>query len=210
MKGKLVFYAHPYSRSRTVRWMLEELELQYEVKVMEFGTSMKSPEYRAINPMGKVPSLVHDDTIITEVVAICAYLADRFPDKGLAPPIESHERGSYYRWLFFVAGPFEQAMTAKFNNWVIDDQVAMSAGCGHVEDVIGTLQTILQGRKYLCGDSFTTADLIMSAYLGWMIMQKQIEALPVFTDYIALHSSRPAAVRAQELDDALAAKLKPS
>lgn len=208
MSEKLTFYTHPYSRGRTVRWMLEELAVPYEVKVMEFGGSMKSPEYLAINPMGKVPALVHGDTVVTEAVAICSYLADQFPDKGLAPPVESRARGSYYRWLFFIAGPFEQAMTAKFNNWVIDDSIAASAGCGHVEDVVTTLEGLLQNREYICADRFTTADLVVSAYLGWMMMQKQIDELPVFIDYVTRHASRAAAQRAQELDEALGASLK--
>lgn len=207
MTEKLVFYTHPYSRGRTVRWMLEELEVPYEIEVVEFGGSMKSPEYLAINPMGKVPALVHGDTVVTEVVAICSYLADQFPDKGLAPSPQSRERGPYYRWLFFIAGPFEQAMTAKQNNWTIDDKIAGVAGCGHVEDVVKTLESLLAGREYLCGDRFTTADLIMSAYLGWMMMQKQIDELPVFTDYVTHHASRPAARRASELDEALAREL---
>src|SRR5690606_15420962 len=112
------------------------------------------------------------------------------------------ERGAYYRWLFFIAGPFEQAMTAKQNGWIIDDEMAGSAGCGHVEDTVNTLKSLLQGREYLCGDRFTTVDLIVSAYLGWMMMQKQIDELPVFTSYVTRHASRPAALRAGELDDA--------
>lgn len=208
MSETLTFYTHPYSRGRTVRWMLEELAVPYDVTVMEFGGNMKSPEYLQLNPMGKVPTLVHGDTVVTEVAAICTYLADQFPDKGLAPLIQSKARGSYYRWLFFVAGPFEQAMSAKFNNWLIDDRTAGSVGCGHVDDVVKTLATLLQDREYVCEDRFTTADLVLSAYLGWMMMQKQIDELPVFTNYVTRHGSRPAARRAQELDEALAATLK--
>lgn len=98
--SELTFYTHPMSRGRVVRWMLEEVGIAYSVKAMEFGPEMKTEDYLAINPMGKVPAIKHGNTVVTEVAAICAYLADQFPDKKLSPSPQSPERGVYYRWLF--------------------------------------------------------------------------------------------------------------
>jgi len=137
--ANMTLYTHPQSRGRIARWMLEEVGADYEVRVMDFGGTIKSPEFLEINPMGKVPALVHGDTVITELAAICAYLADQFPGKELAPPVDCLQRGSYYRWLFFVAGPVEIAMSAKTCNWHIDDDNAQSVGCGKIEDTADTL-----------------------------------------------------------------------
>ena len=105
MSDALLLYTNPMSRGRIVRWMLEEIGQPYEVEVVAYGEAMKGAAYRAVNPMGKVPALRHGDTVVTECAAICAYLADVFPDAGLAPPPD--QRGAYYRWLFFGAGPVE-------------------------------------------------------------------------------------------------------
>src|SRR6516162_8649199 len=113
MADELVFYTNPQSRGRIVRWMLEEIGQPYRTEILEYGTTMKAPAYLAINPMGKVPAIRHGDTVVTEGAAICAYLADAFPDAGLAPPLHDHRRGPYYRWLFFAAGPLETALVNK-------------------------------------------------------------------------------------------------
>lgn len=204
----LTLFTHPYSRGRIVRWMLEELEVDYDVVVKEYGESMKSPDYLAINPMGKVPALKHGSVIVTEVAAICAYLADRFPEKGLAPAPDSDERGAYYRWLFFVAGPLEMASTAKAFNWKIDAENAPIVGCGNLTDPANTLELVLQRGPYLCGDNFTAADLLAGSYIGWEMMQKNLEERPVFREYVDRLESRPAAKRANELDDAVMAEMK--
>ena len=107
MNEDLVFYTHPHSRGRIARWMLEEVDAEYRTEVVEYATEMKSPRYLAINPMGKVPAISHRGAVVTETAAICAYLADAFPNAGLAPA--PRERGAYYRWLFFAAGPLEAA-----------------------------------------------------------------------------------------------------
>src|SRR5487761_2759593 len=105
----LTFYTNPMSRGRMVRWMLEEVGVPYETVILDYATTLKTPAFRAINPVAKVPAIRHGRTVVTEVAAICAYLADAFPAAGLAPPPQSHDRGPYYRWLFFVAGPLEAA-----------------------------------------------------------------------------------------------------
>lgn len=202
--SKMTFYTNPQSRGRVVRWMLEEVGANYDVRVMEFGGNIKSPEYLKINPMGKVPALVHGDTVITEVAAICAYLADQFPDKQLAPPVDSPLRGNYYRWLFFVAGPLELAMSAKSYQWRIDSDNAVSVGCGQIEDTLNTIELALSTTPYLCGDQFTTADLLLSSYLGFeMMVMKNLEPRQAYVDYVAHCNEREAATRANGLDDAL-------
>lgn len=202
--SEITFYTHPMSRGRVVRWMLEEIGVPYTVETMQFGPEMKTPEYLAINPMGKVPAIKHGNTVVTEVAAICAYLADQFPEKNLAPPPHSMERGPYYRWLFFMAGPFEMATSALAYGWKIDSSNAQAVGCGRVEDSVNTLEKVLGQNPYICGDHFTAADVLVSSYLWWETMQKNIPQNEVFQDYIKRTESRPAAQRANELDDALA------
>ena len=111
MSKDLVFYTNPMSRGRIVRWMLEEVGQPYRTEILDYENGMKGPAYLAVNPMGKVPAIKHGDTVVTEGAAICAYLADAFPEAGLAPALA--KRGDYYRWLFFAAGPIEAAVTAK-------------------------------------------------------------------------------------------------
>lgn len=203
--SQMTLYTNPQSRGRVVRWMLEEVGQPYGVEVMTFGGSIKSPEYLALNPMGKVPTLTHKGAVITETVAICTYLAEQFPESGLAPAIDSPERASYYRWLFFAAGPFEMATSARAYDWLIDDERAEAVGCGHIEDSLNTLEQVLTAQPYLCGERFTTADLVMSSYLGWEMMMKNVDPRPAFTAYVARCEDREAARRANDLDDALMA-----
>ncbi|SNY96949.1 glutathione S-transferase family protein [Halomonas sp. hl-4] len=207
--SELTFYTHPMSRGRVVRWMLEEVGIPYSVESREFGPEMKTLDYLAINPMGKVPAIKHGNTIVTEVAAICAYLADQFPDKELSPPPQSPERGVYFRWLFFMAGPFEMATSAQAYDWKIDSSNVQAVGCGRLEDVINTLEKELTRGSYICGDHFTAADVLVSSYLWWETMQKNIPPNEVFKQYIARMESRPAAKRANELDDELAKQMQP-
>ena len=202
MSDTLTFYTHPMSRARVARWMLEETGLPHETVVLEYGTTMKAPEYRAINPMGKVPALKHGDTVVSENAAICLYLADLAADKGLAPPVGSKERGGYYRWISFM-GPLEALMMAKSTGKLAEP---MSAGYGTEEDVIATLEAAIGDRDYLVADHFTAADLLVSAYIGWYLQFKLLEARPAFVRYVELHRQRPAAQRANAIDDALMAK----
>src|SRR6202171_5692732 len=113
MSDELVFYTNPMSRGRIARWMLEEIGEPYRTEVLDFGTTMKAPAYLAVNPMGKVPAIRHGDVVVTEGGAICAYLADAFPDVRLAPPLGDKLRGPYFRWMFFAAGPVEGMNAAR-------------------------------------------------------------------------------------------------
>ena len=115
MADELILYTNPMSRGRIARWMLEEVGQPYKTEVLDYASTMKGPAYLAINPMGKVPALRHGDAVVTETAAICAYLADAFPQAGLAPPPGHRLRAPYYRWLFFTAGPFEAASATRLS-----------------------------------------------------------------------------------------------
>ena len=206
MTETLTFYTNPMSRGRIVRWMLEEVGEPYETVLLDYGTSMKAPDYLALNPMGKVPAIKHGETVVTEAAAICAYLADMFPDKGLAPPSANTRRGNYYRWLFFAAGPVEAAVTGKALGLLVPPDKAMSAGYGTFDDVMNTLERAVQDCEYLCGNQFTAADVYVGSQIGWGMMFGIIERRPAFEAYVGRLQSRPAAVRAREIDDALMPK----
>ncbi|MEM8551204.1 MAG: glutathione S-transferase family protein [Pseudomonadota bacterium] len=203
--GGITFYTHPNSRGRIVRWMLEELGEPYETRVLTYGPAMKTPEYLAINPMGKVPAIVHGDTVVSECAAICAYLADAFPDKGLAPPLG--ERGAYYRALFFGAGPVEAAVTATDLKIEVPAQKVGSVGYGSPELTFATIERMVEQRPYVAGDSFTAADVYFGAQVIWGLMFKLMPARPALEAYAARLTAREAYRRASELDDAAAAAL---
>lgn len=201
----LTFYTHPMSRGRIIRWLMEELGQPYDTQILDFEVSMKSPAYLAVNPMGKVPAIKHGDTVVTECGAICAYLADAFPQAGLAPAHGSKDRGPYYRWLFFAAGPIEQAVGVKAMGWETSPERERSLGFGSMDHVLDALEGALDGRDNLAGDSFTVADLYVAAHLSWGMQFGTIEKRPNFERYVALHTGRPAAKRANQIDDALIA-----
>lgn len=202
MSDEIIFYTNPMSRGRIVRWMLEELGQPYRTEVIEYGPAMKSPEYLAINPMGKVPALRHGDNIITETAAICAYLADAFPNAGLAPPVGDARRGAYLRWLFFGAGPVEAAVTDKALGVIVPEARKPAIGYGDFDLMVDVLEQAVAASPYLAGDSFTSADLYISAQLGWGMMFDTIPKRPAFAAYVDRHFQRPAHVRASKLDDA--------
>lgn len=203
----ITFYTNPMSRSRIVRWMLEEVGEPYEAKVLPFGPPMKG-DYRSINPMGKVPSIVHDGKTVTECAAICAYLADAFPEKHLAPP--PAERADYYRWMFFAAGPLEAAVTNRSLGVQIPADKHAMVGYGSFEDVMNTLEKAVGGKHYVAGDAFTAADVYVGSHIGWGLAFGSIEKRPAFENYLAGLQDRPAFKRATELDEAAGKELEAS
>ena len=199
MAKELVFYTNPMSRGRIVRWMLEEVGAPYRTQVLQYGPEMKSAEYLAVNPMGKVPAIRHGDVVVTECAAICAYLADAFPDAGLAPA--ARERGAYYRWLFFAAGPFEAATTDRMLHAAPTAEQEPMVGYGNVQTVVGTIEHALTKSEYVAGERFSAADVYVGSHVQWaMDMTGMLERRPVFVDYWERLSSREAYLRAQEID----------
>ena len=203
MAEEIVFYTHPMSRGRVVRWMLEELGAPYRTELLAFGTTMKGPEYRAINPMGKVPAITHRGVTVTECAAICAYLADAFPGAGLAPP--PAERGAYYRWLFFAAGPLEAAVMDRALGFEVPAEKQGMVGYGTFAAVMDTLAGALSGSDFIAGTRFSAADVYCGSHVGWGLQYGSIEARPAFAEYWARVSDREAYRRANRLDDALVA-----
>ena len=200
---ELVFYTNPMSRGRIVRWMLEEVGEPYRTEIVEYGPGMKAPAYLAINPMGKVPALRHGEMVVTEGAAICCYLADAFPEAGLAPPPRAPERGAYYRWLFFTAGPLEAATTNHALGVQIPPERKGMVGYGSLADVLAVLEGVLAQRTYLVGERFSAADLYLGSHLGWGMEFGTIGKRPEFEHYVGRLRERPAAIRAGEIDDAL-------
>lgn len=200
---ELTFFTNPKSRGRIARWMLEETGVPYATEVLEYGTSMKAAPYLAINPMGKVPAIRHGDNVVTECAAICAYLADAFPQAGLAPPPHSAARGPYYRWLFFAAGPLEAAWTNRALGVAVPPERSAMVGYGSFEQVLDTLEAAIGERAYLAGDRFSAADVYVGSQLGFGMQFGMIDKRPAFTRYWAGLEARPAKRRAEEIDGAM-------
>jgi glutathione S-transferase len=208
MVDELILYTNPMSRGRIARWMIEETDQPYQMEVLDYATTMKAPAYLAVNPMGKVPALRHGDAVVTETAAICAYLADAFPQCRLAPSPGHHLRAPYYRWLFFTAGPVEAAISNKALGFVVPPERERMMGYGNITQVMTVLEQAVSRSDYLVGDSFTAADLYVGSALGFGMMFGTIEKRPAFEQYWQRLAARPACVRAKELDDALVAQQK--
>lgn len=208
MSDKLTFYTNPMSRGRIVRWMLEEVGQPYETVLLDYGTTMKAPEYLAVNPMGKVPALKHGNEVVTECAAICAYLADAFPSAGLAPPHGDKQRAAYYRWLFFGAGPVETMASIKALGVEVPAEKRGSVGFGSNADVLKVLEHAVSQSDYLLGDRFSAADVYLGSHIIWGMQFGTFEKRPALETYAERLKSRPAATRAREIDDALIAQAK--
>src|ERR1700760_4603506 len=163
MTKELVFYTNPMSRGRIVRWMLEEVGQPYRTEILDYESGLKSAAYLAVNPMGKVPAIKHGDKVITEGAAICAYLADAFPEAGLAPP--PADRADYYRWLFFAAGPIEAAFTARSLGFEPKPEQQRMAGFGSLAHVVDALEGAVAGREFIAGGKFRAADGFVGSHI---------------------------------------------
>jgi glutathione S-transferase len=200
MTNALTLYSNPMSRGRIARWMLEEIGAPYETVYLAYGDAMRTKDYARINPMGKVPALRHGDLVVTECAAICAYLADAFPEAELAPA--PGDRAAYYRWLFFAAGPLEAAVTNAALGVAVPDERKGMVGYGSLGDVLDTLERRLAGAPYFAGDRFSAADVYAGAQIVWGLQFGTIERRPAFEDYARRITGRPAFGRAKSLDDA--------
>ena len=201
MAADITFYTNPMSRGQIARWMLEEVGQPYDMIILDYGTTMKAADYLAINPMGKVPAIVHKGKVVTEAAAICAYLADAFPAAALAPPPE--HRADYYRWLFFAAGPVEAAVSNKAMGLTVPEDRERSMGYGTYDQTLATLEQAVSGDQWICGGQFTAADVYVGAQIDWGLSFGTIDSRPVFEAYATRLRERPAYKRQKELDGAL-------
>jgi glutathione S-transferase len=202
MTEQLTFYTNPMSRGAIVRWMLEEVGQPYDTVLLDYGTTMKAPDYLAINPMGKVPAIKHGEVVVTEVAAICAYLAETFPDAGLAPRTAA-ERGAYFRWMFFAAGPVEAAISDKMLGVDVPADKEMMVGYGNYNRVVDALDRLVASSPYVAGERFTAADVYVGSHISWGSQFGTLPKRDSFGPYLERILSRPAAVRAREIDDKL-------
>ncbi|HET8555016.1 MAG TPA: glutathione S-transferase family protein [Rhodanobacteraceae bacterium] len=204
--SSLVFFHNPYSRANMTRALLEELGAEYELCTIDFRQNEQlSPEYLAINPMGKVPAIRHDGVVVTETVAIYIYLADRFREAGLAPALDDPDRGPYLRWLVFYAACFEPAVGDRAMKR--DAAPRMQSPYGDYDTTLKTLTDQLAAGPWLLGDRFSAADVLWGNALRFVTGFKLVEATPVIADYIARVMARPAEQRALKANEVLAAEM---
>ena len=196
--AELTFYTNPMSRGQIARWMLEEVGADYETVILDYAASMKAPDYLAVNPMGKVPAIVHRGQVVTEGAAICAYLADVFPDAELAP--RDKERAAYYRWLFFAAGPIEAAVTNNSMGWTPEAKQQPMVGYGSYDAVVDVLDREIAGKDFVCGDRFTAADVYFGSQIIWGTMFGSLPARDSFGAYVSRLKARPAYQKASKID----------
>jgi glutathione S-transferase len=208
MSEEIVFYCNPMSRARIAHWMLEEVGAPYRIELVSFEKGEhKKPSFLAINPMGKLPAIVHRGVVVTECAAICAYLADAFPTARLAPRNEEPARGTYLRWLFFGAGCAEPAIVDRMLNRPQPERTA-AMGYGTYADTVNVLEKALTPGPYLLGDRFSAADVYIGSQIGFGMMTKALEPRPIFQDYYARLSERSAYKRVNEQADKLTAQMK--
>ncbi len=201
----LIFYTNPQSRGRIVRWMLEEIGAAYETEVIAYD-QLKGERYLAVNPMGKVPAIKHRDHIITESAAICAYLADVFPEAGLSP--RGDEKADYYRWLFYAAGPVEQAVTNHYAKWDPAPEQMRMFGYGSYDKVVSVLDELFSLRDHVCGDRFTAADVYVGSAIIWGTQFGTLPNRDSFTGYVDRIKAREAFQRGWAKDDEAVAEMQ--
>ncbi|HEU4536565.1 MAG TPA: glutathione S-transferase family protein [Polyangiaceae bacterium] len=210
MSDEITFYYNPLSRGRITHWMLEEVGAPYRIELLSFEKrEHKRPEFLAINPMGKLPAIVHRGVVVTEAAATCAYLADAFPGAGLAPALDDPARGTYLRWMFFGAGCVEPALVDKMFSRPPAERPS-SLGYGTYDDTMNALEQAVSSGPCILGERFSAADVYIASQIGWGLLTKSIEPRPAFQAYVGRHAERPAfkrfAAKSTELAEALKAR----
>lgn len=201
MTDQVTLFTNAMSRGRIVRWMLEEIGQPYNTEWVAYGAQMKSPEFLAINPLGKVPAIRHGQTIVTETSAILAYLADAFPRAGLAPP--QNQRGAYYRWLFFVSGPLESAVINNVCGFKVENsKTGMMVGYRDLAVMHAAIEQAIEASPYIAGDTFSAADVYLASHLAFEMNMCGVEIRPILADYVARMTDRDAFRRASAIDNA--------
>ena len=194
----LIFYTNPQSRGRIIRWALEEVGQPYDTEIIAYDR-IKGPEYLAVNPMGKLPSIKHRGHVVTECAAICAYLADVFPQAGLGP--RDDEKADYYRWLFYAAGPAEAAITNRAQGWEVPAEKERMFGYGNSDRVIAVLDELFSLRDYVCGGRFTAADVYVGSQIMFPLQFGMLPERESFARYRDRLQARPAYKRATDIDE---------
>ena len=208
MSEEMVLYYNPMSRARIVHWMLEEVGAPYRLELLSLEKGEhKKPAYLAVNPMGKIPAIVHRNTVITECAAICTYLADAFPASRLAPANEEPARGTYLRWIFFGVGCVEPATTDRMLGRSAPERTSL-VGYGTYSDTLSGLEKALTPGPYILGDRFSAADILIGSQIGYGMMTKALEPRLIFQTYHARLTERPAYKRFSEQADKVAAQMK--
>jgi glutathione S-transferase len=206
MASDIIFYTNPMSRGQIIRWMLEEVGAPYDTEILDYASGMKSEEYRHINPMMKVPAIVHNGRIVTEAAAICAYLADVYPEAGLGPREE--EKADYYRWMFYAAGPLEQAVTNNYAGFQVEEQHHRMFGYGNYDLAVNTLAQHLEDRDFVCGSRFNAADVYVGSAVMWGTQFGTLPRLDSFVAYADRLSQRDAYRRGKEEDNRLISEMQ--
>jgi glutathione S-transferase len=192
MADTIVFYTNPMSRGRIVHWMLEEVGAPYRTELLNFDKNeQKAPAFLAINPMGKVPTIVHRGVVVTEAAAICTYLADAFPKAGLAPAFDDPARGTYLRWMFFGAACIESAIIDRMLERPASVP-SMSLGYGSYDATLNALEKAVAPGPFVLGERFSAVDVYLASQIGWGLGTKALEARPAFERYSARCTDRPA------------------
>ena len=198
--AEVTFYTNPQSRGRIGRWMLEEAGVDYDTVVLDYASTMKQEPYLSVNPMAKVPAIVHRGRTVTECAAICAYCAEAFPAAELAP--RDDERADYYRWMFFAAGPVEAALTNRSLGVVPSEAQQRMVGYGDYERVVGVLEQAVAAHPFITGERFTAADVYVGAQVMFGLQFGSLPKHAAFADYVARLMAREGYQRAAALDDA--------
>jgi len=206
MSSEIIFYHNPMSRGQIVRWMLEEVGAPYDTEILDYASSMKDEDYRAINPMMKVPAMSHNGKVVTECAAICAYLADVFPEAGLGP--RENEKADYYRWLFFAAGPLEQAVTNHAVGFEPTPERERMFGYGNYDLAVNALADHFSRNDYVCGSRFTAADVYVGSAVMWGTQFGTLPKHDAFTAYADRLGQREAYRRGKDEDNQLIAEMQ--
>lgn len=197
----IVLHHHPFSRAANVVWMLEEVGVPYELAWVDMMKGeQKSPEHLKLNPMGKLPTLVDGDVVVTETAAIALYLADRYSYGKLAPTADNPTRGAYLRWTLFAPSVIEPGSTAKMQGWPCKES---QVGWGNFDAMLGTMEHAIGDRQWLLGEAFSMADVVFGGTVRFMLQFKLLEPRPTFTAYAERLSARPAAKRADARNAAI-------
>lgn len=201
--AEYTFFTNPMSRGQIARWALHEVEADYAQELVDWKA--KPAKFLAVNPMGKVPTIVHHtpngDRTVTEAAAICHYLAEMHPQANLLP--KDDEMADYFRWLFFAAGPVEQAITSRALKCEPAPEQQAMAGFGSFERTVSTLEKHLDGRPYVCGDRFTMADVYVGSAIDWGLTFGSLPPNEAFVAYAERFQARPAYKTGKGIDNKL-------